>query len=114
MRAMTPLRIVCIVLLAVPSIALVGTQAQGRSGTSHSVPLADHHQHLFSAELAALMSTTPPVAAARPRTATDLVEQLDAAGIRRAVVLSTAYIFEQPSRKVEDAAEKVRRENDWT
>ena len=60
------------------------------------------------------MSTTPPVAAVKPRTATDLVAQLDAAGIRRAVVLSTAYIFEQPSRQVDAAAEKLRRENDWT
>lgn len=60
------------------------------------------------------MSTTTPVAEVSPRTAADLIEQLDAAGIRRAVVLSTAYIFEQPSRKVEGAAEKLRRENDWT
>ena len=79
-----------------------------------TAPLADHHQHLFSAELAALMSTTPPVASAQPRTAADLIAQLDAAGIRRAVVLSTAYNFEQPSRKADAAAEKLRRENDWT
>ena len=78
------------------------------------VPLADHHQHLFSPELAALMTTTPPVAAVRPRTAADLIAQLDQAGIRRAVVLSTAYIFEQPSRGAEHAAEKLRRDNDWT
>ena len=60
------------------------------------------------------MSSTPPIAAAKPRTAADLVAQLDEAGIRRAVVLSTAYIFEQPSRKADAAAEKLRRENDWT
>jgi predicted TIM-barrel fold metal-dependent hydrolase len=77
-------------------------------------PLADHHQHLFSPELAALMTTTPPVAAVKPRTAADLIEQLDAAGIMRAVVLSTAYIFEQPSRKADHAAEKLKRDNDWT
>ena len=81
---------------------------------TQAAPLADHHQHLFSAELAALMSTTPPVASAKPRTAADLIAHLDAAGIRRAVVLSTAYIFEQPSRKADAAAEKLRRENDWT
>src|SRR5688572_9773993 len=77
-------------------------------------PVADHHQHLFSAELATLMSTPPPVASAKPRSAADLIQQLAAAGITRAVVLSTAYIFEQPSRKADAAADKVRRDNDWT
>ena len=104
---------ICLVLLSFASVALVGSHRQGHS-TTRSAPLADHHQHLFSPELAALMSTTPPVAAAKPRTAADLVAQLDAAGIRRAVVLSTVYIFEQPSRKVDGAAEQLRRENDWT
>ena len=88
-------------------------QEAGRSGRTQSAPLADHHQHLWSPELAALVSSTPPVLDAKPRTAADLVAQLDAAGIRRAVVLSAAYIFEQPSRNVVDAAGKVRRENDW-
>ena len=60
------------------------------------------------------MTTTPPVAAVKARTAADLIEQLDAAGIKRAVVLSTAYIFEQPSRKADHAAEKLKRDNDWT
>ncbi len=111
---MTSARVVCVILLAVPCVAFSNRQEQRRSDTIHSAPLADHHQHLFSPELAALMSTTPPVAPVKPRTAADLVEQLDAAGIKRAVVLSTAYIFEQPSRQVDAAAEKLRRENDWT
>ncbi len=102
------------VALAVGWAALPQTQDQASSSVSKPAPVADHHQHLFSPELAALMSTTPPVASAKPRTAADLVEQLDAAGIRRAVVLSAAYIFEQPSRKADAAAEKLRRENDWT
>src|SRR4030095_3851573 len=71
-------------------------------------------QHLFSPELAALMTTTPPVSQVTPRTAADLIEQLDAAGIRRAVVLSAAYIFEQPSRQADHPAEKLKRDNDWT
>ena len=104
---MMPIRIACVFLLTVASAAFIDTQEQRRSSPSQSVPLADHHQHLFSPELAALMSTTPPVAPAKPRTAADLIQQLDAAGIRRAVVLSTAYIFEQPSRKADDAAEKL-------
>ena len=39
---------------------------------------------------------------------------LDAARIRRAAVFSTAYIFEQPTRKVDKARDKVRADNDWT
>jgi predicted TIM-barrel fold metal-dependent hydrolase len=78
------------------------------------VPLVDYHQHLRSPELTALMAATPPVAKGEPRTAAELIAQLDAAGIKQAIVLSAAYIFEQPSRKVDGAAEKLRRENDWT
>ena len=77
-------------------------------------PVADHHQHLFSPALAALISPAPPAAPIVPITAADLITLLDAAGIRRAAVLSTAYIFEQPTRKVDNARDKVRADNDWT
>jgi hypothetical protein len=79
----------------------------------------DHHQHLFSPSAARLLG--PDVAALLPHerggpalTATRLVGYLDAAGIRGAVVLSVAYLFGSPSRKVEDEYAKVRAENDWT
>ena len=114
MRPLTAIRITSIAALAVCSVVFAQTQERATSNVSQPPPVADHHQHLFGPELAALMSTTPPVTAAKPRTAKDLIEQLDAAGIRRAVVLSTAYIFEQPSRNADAAAEKLRRENDWT
>ena len=81
---------------------------------AQEAPLTDHHQHLFSPALTAVISPAPPAPPTPSVTAKDLVGLLDAAGIKRAVVLSTAYIFEQPSRKVEQAAEKVRAENDWT
>jgi uncharacterized protein len=110
---MLSIRLACLVL-AVGWLNLAQPPEQARDSTTQSVPLADHHQHLFSPELAAVMANTPPMAPVKPRTAGDLIAQLDAAGIRRAVVLSTAYIFEQPSRKVEAAADKLRRENDWT
>lgn len=77
-------------------------------------PLADHHQHLFSPALAALISPPPPAEPTAPITAADLVRHLDAAGIKRAVVLSTAYIFGQPSRQVENEREKAMADNDWT
>jgi predicted TIM-barrel fold metal-dependent hydrolase len=75
-------------------------------------PAADHHQHLFSPEAAALIAGAP---GAKPQvvTARDVVSLLDAAGIRKAVVLSFAYAFGNPARTVEDEHAKVRAENDW-
>ena len=81
---------------------------------AQNAPLADHHQHLFSPALAAVMSPPAPARPTTPITAKDLIALLDAAGITRAAILSTAYIFEQPSRKIENAADKVRADNDWT
>jgi predicted TIM-barrel fold metal-dependent hydrolase len=74
------------------------------------VPVADHHQHLFSPAMVALLDTThthPPI------TARDVLALLDSAGIRRAVVLSVAYIYGSPARTIEDEHVKVRAENDW-
>jgi len=107
-------RLASAIALALGCLAFAQAAEQENRNTIRLVPLADHHQHLFSPELAALMTTTPPVTAVKPRTAADLIAQLDAASIRRAVVLSTAYIFEQPSRKADRAAEKLKRDNDWT
>jgi predicted TIM-barrel fold metal-dependent hydrolase len=77
-------------------------------------PGGDHHQHLFSPALASLISPPPPGEPTAPITAADLIRHLDEAGITRAAVLSTAYIFSQPSRKVENDREKVMADNDWT
>jgi len=84
----------CALLLALPAV----TAAQ---------PLGDHHQHLFSPTLAPLISQ-------QPITATDLVRHLDAAGIKRAAVLSTAYLLASPSRKLPNEREAVMADNDWT
>jgi len=78
------------------------------------VPAADHHQHLFSAPIIALINPKPGPDALREIPVTELVALLDAAGIRRAAVMSTAYMFGRPSRVVEDEYAKVRAENDWT
>lgn len=75
--------------------------------TAVAQPLVDHHQHLFSPALA-------PVIKLMPITAAELVQHLDEAGIKRAVVLSTAYSFSNPSRKVQNDYEFVRADNDWT
>jgi predicted TIM-barrel fold metal-dependent hydrolase len=81
---------------------------------AQDAPLADHHQHLFSPALAALFSPPAPAPPLAPITARDLIPLLDAAGMKRAVVLSTAYIWSQPSRKVENDYERVKADNDWT
>ena len=81
---------------------------------AQDAPFADYHQHLFSPALAALISPAPPATPITPIAADDLIALLDAAGIKRAVVLSTAYIWEQGTRKVDNRAEKLRADNDWT
>jgi predicted TIM-barrel fold metal-dependent hydrolase len=74
-----------------------------------STVAADHHQHLFSPAVAAPSPGTPVV------TAADLVALLDAARIRRAVVLSQAYQFGNPNKPpVENEYVAVKAENDWT
>jgi predicted TIM-barrel fold metal-dependent hydrolase len=76
-------------------------------------PLADMHQHLFSPAAAALVSpASGPLI--QPITAKHVIQLLDEAGIRRALVLSVAYTFGNPNRNVEEEYEKVKAENDWT
>src|ERR1051325_5356810 len=53
----------------------------------------------------------PPEPAAR--TADDLIAGLDAAGVKKAAVLSVGYWFGNPTRNVQDQYAKVRAENDW-
>ena len=50
----------------------------------------------------------------QPISASDLIAMLDAAGIRRAVVLALGYTWGSPNRTVENEYEKVKAENDWT
>ena len=72
-------------------------------------PLIDYHQHLLSPSAAALGSLP------KTFTARDLIALLDAAGVRRALILSLAYQYGNPNRPpVRDEYAKVRAENDWT
>lgn len=92
-------------LLFLPLAALAGSARQ-------HAPTVDYHQHLVSPAVAALASS-----GARPTqtiTARDLVPLLDSAGIRRALVLSLAYMYGSPARTVDSEYAKVRAENDWT
>ena len=100
-------------------IVAAGAVACARPGTDDAAapsvaapiaPVVDHHQHLFSPDLATLVAGTPHPGI----TATEVVALLDSAGIQRAVVLSTAYSYGSASRNVADEYAKVRAENDWT
>jgi predicted TIM-barrel fold metal-dependent hydrolase len=74
------------------------------------MPVADHHQYVYSPAAAAFMSAT---SAMHPVSAQDLIPQLDAAGIERAAVLSVAYVYGQPARSLAEEYARVRAENDW-
>jgi predicted TIM-barrel fold metal-dependent hydrolase len=72
-------------------------------------PVGDHHQHLYSPVIAS-------AAKIAPITARDRIALLDAAGIKRATVLSQAYSFGNPNRTppVQNERARVVEENDWT
>jgi uncharacterized protein len=81
---------------------------QAQSPPEPLAPLVDYHQHLFSPAIANSASGLEPL------TAADLISLLDAAGIRKALVLSVAYQFSNPNKpKVENEYEHVKAENDW-
>jgi predicted TIM-barrel fold metal-dependent hydrolase len=96
--------------LAVSAVFLSAACAIPR-GTPRLAPIADHHQHLFSPDLAALLAQAVPDF--QPITAQQLIALLDSAGIERALVLSPAYIYSSPSRNIADDYTKVKAENDW-
>jgi predicted TIM-barrel fold metal-dependent hydrolase len=74
-----------------------------------SPPQIDYHQHLLSPEVARINSWPQAF------TARDLVPLLDAAGVRKALILSMAYQYGNPNKPaVQDEYAKVRHENDWT
>ncbi|MFC5548855.1 amidohydrolase family protein [Massilia aerilata] len=82
------------------------------AGLAHAqTPVGDYHQHVFSAADIALAG---PDAGLQPLDAKDVIALLDAAGIRKATLLSLAYMFGKPGRQVEDELAKVKAENDWT
>lgn len=70
-----------------------------RLGVSQAAPVVDHHQHLFSPTIAAILAGSNPP---QVITARDVAALLDSAGIKRAVLLSVAYLYGSPSRTVDD------------
>jgi predicted TIM-barrel fold metal-dependent hydrolase len=89
------------------------------------VPRVDHHVHVHSpAILAFLPSFCDSVARygkcdpafGSPLTAEDLIAQMDGAGVRRSLVMSTAYLADSPlmSPPAPDHAALLRDANDFT
>ena len=78
--------IVCVMLIV--GAALPAT-------LSAQTPIIDYHQHLFSPDAGALVTGDSSSPGIRAR---DVIALLDAAGIRRALVLSVAYTWGKVSR----------------
>ncbi|MGH9908042.1 MAG: amidohydrolase family protein [Pyrinomonadaceae bacterium] len=91
--------------------------------TNASAPVADHHAHLRSAAdveffRAWLESKGMPVTEDDTKigTAADLIAVMDAANVKKAAVLSTAYLYGTPGRPVkyeQGEYERVKAANDW-
>jgi predicted TIM-barrel fold metal-dependent hydrolase len=70
-------------------------------------PVVDHHQHLMNATMAD--------SADKAIDAQKLIASLDAAHIKRAVVLSNAFMYGNPrATPFPDEYARVKAENDWT
>ncbi len=96
--------------LAVPFLLAALTGCASTAPVVPAAPLADHHQHLFSPGIVQLINSP----GFKTIHAADLVPMLDSAGIDKALLLSTAYMYAKPKRNVENEYAKVKAENDWT
>ena len=98
-------------LLCLASAAAVAQRQQAPQPNSRPGqvnPSADHHQHLFSQSRVDFQPS-----GLKTITAQDVVGLMDKAGIRRAVLLSTAYGYGRPGSEPPDEYARVKAENDW-
>jgi predicted TIM-barrel fold metal-dependent hydrolase len=93
------------------ALAALFPMMAARAAAPAPVPAGDFHQHVFSSPAIALAG---PSAKLQPLDAKEVVALLDAAGIRKGVLLSTAYMFGSPRFQLDDELARVRAENDWT
>jgi predicted TIM-barrel fold metal-dependent hydrolase len=96
-------RMVCVAL------GLAALSAGNPAGADVRGPRPEYaaHQHLISPAFATIVDQ--PVL-----DGSGLLKLLDAAGIRRGVVLSVAYSFGDERKQIPQADRAVREENDWT
>lgn len=112
--------------LTVGLVILLACSAVSALDPPHLVPVrVDHHVHLTSP---AIQSFAPYFCAntrrfgpcdpalTTPHSVQDLLQVMDRAGIRRALVLSNGYLAESPlmERQRPDAVDLLRAANDWT
>ncbi len=95
-------------LLLLAALCLSACATKPAAPERGPVPLASYHQHLISPSMGEVWAIPERM------DAKDLIAQLDEAGIRRAVVLSTAYAYGDERRQFADERAKVVAENDWT
>lgn len=94
----------------------------GVSAHAQTAALADHHAHLQSPAAVRLLNEGESRVShgragaeeEKPSTASDLIAQLDVAGIRRAIAISDAYRLGSPFVHVPREAAAVDKENEWT
>ena len=83
----------------------------GACATASSVPpqspAVDYHQHLVSPAF-------EPIVKLPARDARALLAELDAAGIKKAIVLSVGYSFADERKKLPDPDRLTQAENNWT
>lgn len=97
--------------------SIAGYYTRGKA--PNAIPLGYFHMTVETGPdgVSRIASETPAFPIAPPMNpiyADDLIEQLDEAGIQRAVVLSNAYFFDGLIPVDGDVYAKVRAENDWT
>lgn len=107
-RLLAIFQVLSLLLLVAGTAGTQGQQTpQSNFQPGQVTPAADHHQHLFSPAIPEIVSSIKPI------TAQEVIGLLDAAGIQRGMILSTAYMYGRPGREPQDEYAKVRAENDW-
>jgi predicted TIM-barrel fold metal-dependent hydrolase len=91
------------------TLLLTGLAIEAAAAPARPLPAPpiDHHQHLLTQEMAE--------PGQKPIDAKAMIAMLDAAGIRRAVLLSNAFRYGNPNAEpMKDEYARVIAENDWT
>jgi predicted TIM-barrel fold metal-dependent hydrolase len=89
------------------ALLLAGCSTLNFGSTRPPAPAVDYHQHLVSPAFA-------PIAKMPPRDGRALLAEMDAAGVREAIVLSMGYSFGDERKKIDQPDLRTREENDWT
>jgi predicted TIM-barrel fold metal-dependent hydrolase len=104
--------LIAFTLIGLVSISAMAQNSESSPSLSESeriTPAADYHQHVFSPAYVEFQASGLKII-----TAQDVIALLDKAGIRRGVLLSTAYSYGKPGAEPPDEYAKVKAENDWT